>query len=172
MQILIFIEDNPGDALIIREFLVEEAPNFFQIERYEQLEPGLQRLDEGGVDVILLDLFLPDSQGLDTFQRVYERHPDIPIVIVSSLRDQDAALEAMKAGAEDFLVKGEFSARDLVKALFYAIARNEAKKATKTLKQVTQAIGKLSEDAKSLKSDSYDINKAAEGLDAKSDNQR
>ena len=124
MRILL-IEDNPGDARLIRESLAEAAGNPFDVTRADRLDDGLQHLAPGAVDVVLLDLSLPDSRGLDTVGKVIERAPWVPIVVLTGLDDKDLAVEAVRRGAQDYLVKGQADGELLARAARYAIERKE-----------------------------------------------
>jgi two-component system sensor histidine kinase/response regulator len=127
-NVLLF-EDNPGDARLIRELLAEAEAGVFTLESIDRLSIGFKRLAEGGVDVILLDLGLPDSQGLDTFARTYDQVSDVPIVLLTGLDDKTLAAQAMRAGAQDYLVKGQIDSNLLTRALRYAIERKRAEQA-------------------------------------------
>jgi len=118
---LLLIEDNPGDAALIQE-LVTEIPHV-ELIHVDRLTAGYARLAAEAVDLILLDLSLPDSQGLGTFFAAQARVPQIPIIVLTGLDDKTTALEALKAGAQDYLVKGCPDARDLGRAIRYAIER-------------------------------------------------
>ncbi len=128
IQVLL-LEDNPGDARLFREFLREGDLAQVELDHVERLKTGLEHLTQGKPDVILLDLGLPDSQGLDTFTQVYARAPDVPIVVLTGLNDAEQAVEAVRAGAQDYLVKGEVSSGLLVRAIRYAIERKQAEAA-------------------------------------------
>jgi len=127
-NVLLF-EDNPGDARLIREFLAEAEDSVFTLESVDRLSTGFKRLAEGGVDVILLDLGLPDSQGFDTFARTYDQVSDVPIVLLTGLDDKTLAAKAMRAGAQDYLVKGQIDSNLLTRAIRYAIERKRAEQA-------------------------------------------
>jgi len=122
LQVLL-IEDNPGDVRLIREMLAEAATSDVGIESAESLSAGLEILTAGGFDVVLLDLGLPDSQGLATLGRIYARVPDIPIVVLTGHGDEAVAIEAVKQGAQDYLVKGEVDEKLLVRSIHYAVER-------------------------------------------------
>jgi PAS domain S-box-containing protein len=122
LQVLL-IEDNPGDARLIREMLAEAETSDIGIEFAESLSAGLDILTRGGLDVVLLDLGLPDSQGLATLTRLYSRVPDIPIVVLTGHGDEAIAIEAVKQGAQDYLVKGEVDEKLLVRSIHYAVER-------------------------------------------------
>jgi len=120
---ILFIEDNPGDARLVREMLVEAEGARFELECVDRLSAGLGRLAEGGIDCVLLDLTLPDSTELDTFERVQAQAPEIPIVIISGLDDEALAIEAVQKGAQDYLVKSYLGSYVLARTIRYAIER-------------------------------------------------
>jgi PAS domain S-box-containing protein len=125
IQILLF-EDNPGDARLFREYLREADLVQVELDHFELLETGLAHLARKKPDVILLDLGLPDSQGLETFRAVFAKVHDVPIVVLTGLNDSEQAVEAVREGAQDYLVKGEISGGLLVRAIRYAIERKRA----------------------------------------------
>src|SRR5689334_3114067 len=94
---IVLIEDNPGDARLIGEILVENASGRFVVRHADRLANGLDLLGESGADVILLDLSLPDSTGLDTFRRTCERAPQVPVVVLTARDDEAVAAEALNA---------------------------------------------------------------------------
>lgn len=122
---VLLIEDNLGDSRLIRHMLreVPMGASPVRLTCAERLESGLKQLSEEGADVVLLDLSLPDSQGLDTFTRVHEAAPSVPIVVLSGLRDEDLAIRAVHEGAQDYLVKGQVDGQLLIRALRYAVER-------------------------------------------------
>ena len=120
---VLLVEDNPGDARLILELLRDLQTVDFQLECIERLEPALDRLSHAAADVVLLDLGLPDSQGLDTFYRTQRAAPDEPIVVISGLDDERVALEAVRGGAQDYLVKGRIEGQLLARVIHYAIER-------------------------------------------------
>jgi DNA-binding NarL/FixJ family response regulator len=121
---VLLIEDNPGDARLIREMLVEARSIAFALECADRLVAGLERLGQGEIDVILLDLSLPDAQGLDTFVKAHAQVPGVPIVVLTGLDDGALAIEAVQKGAQDYLVKGQVEGNLLVRVLRYAIERH------------------------------------------------
>src|ERR1043165_6870902 len=123
---VLLVEDNPGDARLILEMLRETQDLDFELESLESLAPALARISRTGVDVVLLDLGLPDSQGLETFSRVQAHLPNDPIVVISGLDDQSVALDAVRAGAQDYLVKGRIEGQLLARVIRYAIERKRA----------------------------------------------
>jgi PAS domain S-box-containing protein len=127
---ILLIEDNPDDVRLIREMLAEAGPARFVLACADRLSAGLERLAQGGVDAVLLDLDLPDSQGLDTLRRVVSELPMVPtIVVLTGLDDEETGTQAIEAGAEDCLAKGQIDANLLSRALRYAIERKWARDA-------------------------------------------
>jgi sigma-B regulation protein RsbU (phosphoserine phosphatase) len=120
---VLLIEDNAIDARLIQIMLSDAGSGIFQLERAERLSAGLQRLVSGDIGLVLLDLSLPDSQGLATFSRLYAESRGIPIIVMSGLDDQTVAVTAVHEGAQDYLVKGQVSGQLLVRAMRYAIER-------------------------------------------------
>jgi two-component system cell cycle sensor histidine kinase/response regulator CckA len=126
---VLLVEDNPGDARLIFEMLNEVDLGMFEVEGVDHLSVALARLEHAGIDVVLLDLGLPDSQGLDTFLRTQNGAPHEPIVVISGLDDERLALDAVRAGAQDYLVKGRVEGPLLARVLRYAIERKRAETA-------------------------------------------
>jgi signal transduction histidine kinase len=119
---VLLIEDNPGDADLVRLRLVEgKSP--VQVNCVNRLSDGLDSLKQGLPSVILLDLNLPDSQGAETFRKVLEKAPNVPVVILSGQDDEVLAIKALHQGVQDYLVKGAFSSSGLDRAMRYAVER-------------------------------------------------
>ncbi len=137
MRVLL-IEDNDDDALMVREMLAAAKQVAFEVECAERLSTGLVSLAAGGVDVVLLDLSLPDSQGLATFDAVYARVPVVPIVVLTGYHDEAFGVQALKAGAQDYLVKGQVEAPLLERSLRYAIERHQLVTALEQTRQQAQ----------------------------------
>jgi two-component system NtrC family sensor kinase len=117
------IEDNPGDARLIQDLLTEAGDSLFYLGHDDRLSTGLKRLRQGDIDVILLDLSLPDSQGLDSLSKVIAEAPRVPIVVMSGLEDELVAIKAVQEGAQDYLVKGSVEGKLLGRSLRYAMER-------------------------------------------------
>jgi PAS domain S-box-containing protein len=128
IQVLL-VEDNPGDARLFREYLLEDGLAEIKLDHVERLKTGLEYLTQEKPDVILLDLGLPDSQGLETFTRFFAQAPGVPIVVLTGFIDSEQAVEAVKSGAQDYLVKGEVSGGVLVRSIRYAIERKQSEEA-------------------------------------------
>lgn len=122
---ILCVEDHLGTARLIQLILKKENPEF-EITQVSYLSDALKIIDEQEVNVILLDLNLPDSQGIDTIKKVLNKAPNIPVVIMTGLGDEEITQEAIKFGAKDFLVKGDFEAKYLSNKLMelYKIKNN------------------------------------------------
>ncbi len=122
---VLLIEDNPGDVRLIQELLKGTKIQQFHVEHVDHLSSGLERLAQGDIDIILLDLFLPDSNGLNSFVKINKLSPHIPIVVLTGLDDDGVALQAVSSGAQDYLVKGKVNSELLNRTLRYAIERKQ-----------------------------------------------
>lgn len=123
---VLLVEDNPGDARLIRELLAHAKVSRFSLECVDRLAPALDRIAEGGIELVLLDLALPDGQGLDTFVRLRAGAPEMPVVIMTGLNDEELAVRAVREGAQDYLVKGNVDCRLLERSIRYAMERQRA----------------------------------------------
>jgi signal transduction histidine kinase len=123
---ILVVEDNPADALLIREMLREPQGNIFALDQVSRLSDGLRQLEAGSYDLILLDLSLPDSYGFSTFRRFQEHAPHIPVIVLTGRDDKALALRAMRNGAQDYLVKGNIDGNLLQRSIRYAIERKRA----------------------------------------------
>lgn len=120
---VLLIEDNLDDVVLVRQALRDAAPNDFEIESTARLEDGLKLLREQRFDIVLLDLTLPDSFGIETYDRLHSLS-DVPVVVLSGNSNDAVALEALERGAQDYLVKGTVSGELLVRMLRYSITRH------------------------------------------------
>jgi signal transduction histidine kinase len=119
---VLLIEDNPGDADLVRLRLVEgKSP--VKVNCVNRLSDGLASLEAETPSVVLLDLNLPDSRGADTFRRVMEHSPNVPVVVLSGQDDEALAMKAVHQGVQDYLVKGNISSKHLERAIRYAVER-------------------------------------------------
>ena len=125
---VLLVEDNLGDARLLRHLLIEGAESF-EIEHVELLSAAIDRLNRGGVSLVLLDLSLPDSMGLETFSAVQRAAPRAPIIVLSGRDDESLAMKTVHAGAQDYLVKGQVDSRLLVRSMRYALERKRAEEA-------------------------------------------
>lgn len=122
---VLLIEDNPGDARLIVESLAEARGMTFELEQAGRLLTGLERLAKGDIDAVLLDLSLPDSQGLDTLAQVQAQALGVPIIVSTGLDDESVAIEAVRQGAQDYLVKGRLDSDLLARSIRYAVERKQ-----------------------------------------------
>lgn len=121
---VLLIEDNQGDALLIRKMLKEVKTTRFKVKHAEKLNQGLEYLKKIDFDIILLDLALPDSRGIETFNLTNQQAPNLPIIILTGLSDEEFAIKAVGEGAQDYLVKADVDSRLLDRSMKYAIERN------------------------------------------------
>jgi len=120
---VLLIEDNPGDARLIAEMIAEHPGAPFVLHTADRLSLGLEHLSAGSTGLVLLDLSLPDSFGLDTFAKVYAHSPTVPIIVLTGNDDHMLALSAVKSGAQDYLVKGRLDRELLLRSMQYSIER-------------------------------------------------
>ncbi len=120
---VLVIDDSPSDIALIRNLLSQSRDVFFRVDAAERLSAAATRLTAGDLDVVLTDLGLPESRGLETFHRVNAYAPTLPIVVLTDLDDETVAVEAVHAGAQDYIVKGELEGVVLARSLRYAIER-------------------------------------------------
>lgn len=122
---ILLIEDNPGDSRLIQEML-NDADNFnFKLSIAENLVTGFLSFEESEIDIVLLDLSLPDSSGFQTIIRTREKTINIPIIVLTSLKDETFARKAVQAGAQDYIIKDQIESNSLVRSIYYAIERNK-----------------------------------------------
>ncbi|MBI2481331.1 MAG: response regulator, partial [Planctomycetia bacterium] len=122
---VLLVEDNDSHAHLVRRYVDRATSAHATLEHVERLSAALERLARGGIDALLLDLSLPDSQIAETLPRVIEAYPDMPVVVLTSLSDLDFAATAVQQGAQDFLVKSELSSELLIRSILYAIERKK-----------------------------------------------
>lgn len=126
---ILLIENNPDDVRLIQWIISGIRKSQFKLECVDRLKKALKRLAKGGIDVILLDLGLPDSRGIDTLRSVYNKAPKVPIVVLTGLDDEKVSVQAIKEGAQDYLIKGQVDSNLLKRTLMYAIERKQAEEA-------------------------------------------
>jgi len=123
---VLLVEDNPGDARLLVELVRDTDASRLRLEHVDRLSTALDRLSSEPFDLVLLDLSLPDEQGLNTVVRVHACAPKVPIVVLTGLDDEALAVKAVRAGAQDFLVKGRVDGDLLVRSIRYATERGRA----------------------------------------------
>lgn len=139
---LLLIEDSQEDALILREALEQEKDSPYTVIHVVRLEAGLKRLSEGDIDLILADLTLPDSKGLDTVIRIRRQNITAPLVVLTASDDDEIALQSLEQGAQDFLVKGYVQVYPtlLLRTLRYAVERKRSQEALRVAHQKTERL--------------------------------
>ncbi len=126
---VLMIEDSPGDARLIEIYLSQATTTTYRLTHCTTLDDGLGRLDRDEFDIVLLDLKLPDSSGIETFEQTYARAPDVPIVVMTGHDDAQLAFRAVREGAQDYLVKNNVDAPLLNRSIRYAIERKHYEEA-------------------------------------------
>lgn len=138
---VLLVEDNPGDARLIHTMLDDAPYSRVHLRHVDRLAAGLEQLATCGVEVVLLDLGLPDSQGLETFVKMRTAAPHLPVVVLSGQADADLALRAVQEGAQDYLMKGHVDAEVLVRSLHYAVEHKRIEQRQRFLADASHALG-------------------------------
>ena len=129
IKILLLVEDNPGDARLLREMFGEQGSHNTELTHVECMSEAEKHLTEDAYDIIVLDLGLPDAQGLEAVRRAHAAAPRVPLVVLTGLDDESLASQALREGAQDYLIKGQIDTRGLQRALRYAIERKSMEEA-------------------------------------------
>ena len=143
---ILLIEDNPGDIRLIREMLAQVDGITYNLETAKRLSAGLECLAKEQLDIILLDLGLPDSQGIKTLDKILAMTPTVPIVVLTGLDDEAIANEAVHKGAQDYLLKGDINSRALSRVIRYAVERKQAEKTLRESEGKYRALFEYSPD--------------------------
>jgi PAS domain S-box-containing protein len=125
---LLIVEDNSGDTKIHLRMLEKYLQRVYEVECVERLEEAYKKMEEIPFDLILLDLGLPDSAGLDTLLRIVEKNDEPAVVVVAGDIDEDVGFKALALGAQEYLIKGEYGGRELNKTIRYAIERKKTER--------------------------------------------
>lgn len=152
MKVLV-VEDNPADAQLILDMMQEYASGTIELKIAEKLSSAMEKLSETGFEAVLLDLGLPDSKGLKTLEKVLERFPALPVIVLTGLEDTNIGIEAVKRGAQDYIIKGQINWRSINSSIRFAVERKEMQARLqdnldlqrKIVKGVVQALVGLSE---------------------------
>ena len=137
---LLLLEDNPGDARLIREQLADTDVSF-NLQCVDLLSKGLKCLVSQNIDAVLLDLGLPDNQGLGAIEYLRAKKASIPIIVLTGLNDESVAIEAVRRGAQDYLIKGSITGSMLSRVIRYAIERkNYEEELKRSLEKFTRAL--------------------------------
>jgi signal transduction histidine kinase len=133
LQVLL-VEDNAGDARLLREMFSKETAGTFTLTHLTRMAEAEKHLARGGVDIVLLDMGLPDGHGLETLRRARAAAPDVVMIVLTGLEDEELAAEAIKEGAQDYLIKGQIENRALPRALRHAIERHRMQAETDAMR--------------------------------------
>jgi diguanylate cyclase (GGDEF)-like protein/PAS domain S-box-containing protein len=148
IKVLLLVEDNPADVRLLREMFHEQSSHHAELTQVETMGQAEKHLAGSAVDIILLDLSLPDAQGLESIRRARAVAPRIPLVVLTALDDESMAAQALQEGVQDYLIKGQIDARGLLRALRYAVERksmeeelfDEKERAQVTLNSIGDAV--------------------------------
>lgn len=146
LQILV-VEDNPGDLLLIRHLIHNAGINDLSLFAAETLTQAESHLKTIRTDLIFLDLFLPDSAGLETFSQINKQAHAIPVIVLSGFSDLDTAIKSIQSGAQDYLIKGEFDEKVLAKSILYSIERKKIQERLNQSLEMHELVGRATTDA-------------------------
>ncbi|MCL5037096.1 MAG: hybrid sensor histidine kinase/response regulator [Chloroflexi bacterium] len=144
---VLLVEDNPADARLIKEYIIDFGDDQFDLSHVETLKDTLSEVSKKHYDLILLDLSLPDSQGFDTFKEVSDKVEDVPVILLTGLDDESMAIKAVHGGAQDYIVKGKVDGDLIVRSMRYAIERERLSKEIERTREEFTAL--LAHDLKS-----------------------
>ena len=122
---VLLIEDNPGDTRLMQELFREAKGISVCLLCADRLSSGLKQISDGGVDIVLLDLSLPDSKGFDTFTKLHAQAKDLPVILLTGLDDEELVMRAVREGAQDYMVKGSVTSQALARAVRFAVERHK-----------------------------------------------
>ena len=122
---ILIIEDNPADTRFVKEALAEGNVAAYDLQYADSVSDGLKKISEEDFYIVLLDLSLPDSAGLETITGISEKNKDIPLIVLTGTADLDVTIRALDIGAQDYLVKGQFDTATLSRSIRYAIERKK-----------------------------------------------
>ncbi len=138
---VLLVEEDPDGRSGLGDAIAKLGEAGLEVESVPDLNQALGRLSQGGVDLMILDLDLPDADDPGTFERAHAFAPDVPIVVITALEDEDMALRMVKSGAQDYLVKGEVSPDLLLRSVRYAVERHRLTSALRSLSLIDDLTG-------------------------------
>lgn len=144
---VLLVEDNPADARLVRALLMWERSWSFDVSVVDRVSAAVQHVGTSPVDAVLLDLSLPDSQGMETVRVFRQAAPDVPVIVLTGLEDGDVGLQAIKEGCQDYLVKGQGDGGDIAKAIVYSIERKRLERELVRAKEQYRLLVDTSPDA-------------------------
>jgi len=161
---ILLIEDNPGDVRLIREMLAEVPDVSFELESAGRLSTGLECLAKKQPDIVLLDLGLPDSQGLETLGKICSKTTTVPIVVLTGLDDEAIANQAVHKGAQDYLLKDDINDRLLWRVMRYAIERKRMEAEKGEIERKAQLASRLASIGELASGAAHEINNPLTGV--------
>jgi len=156
-MIILLVEDNLGDARLLREMFDEQNSHDTKVMHVESMIDAERYIAEHTVDIVLLDLGLPDTQGLEAVRRARAAAPNVPLVVLTGLNDEKLALQTLQKGAQDYLVKGQIETHGLLRALRYAIGRMSTEAELRAAKNRAEQAETLLQDAVDSMSEGFVI---------------
>ena len=144
---VLLIESSESDALIIAEYLLESKTNEYEITHLINLEEAHCFLKESSVDIIIVNLYLPDSFGIHTFNNLIKKYPNTPFLILTDMKDHHIGINSVKKGAQDYLIKDEINANTLSRSINYAIERKTTEKELRKSEEKYRELFERSKDA-------------------------
>jgi len=120
---VLLVEDNPGDAFLIKFYMSESTNPVFEVDHAEDMKTAIDLLSKSNYDIILTDMNLPDSFGIDTLKTIVSNFPGNLVIVLTGFSDEEVGLETVRYGAQDFLVKGKFDGKVLVSTVMFAFER-------------------------------------------------
>ena len=139
----LLIEDNLGDAFLVKQLLVNEQEAQFHLSYVSHLDSAIKILQQEKFKVILLDLSLPDSQGIETLLKLVKQAPDTPILVLTGVNDRELGVQSVQQGAQDYLVKGQINTEILIRSIYHAIERAKLKE---KLRQQEEQLQKFNQE--------------------------
>lgn len=165
MRVLL-VEDDASVANALKQCLTGHQIGKFHVDTVASLGEAFARVLPTMYDIVLLDLNLPDCRGLATLQKFRETAPDLPVVVVSGINEDDTALQAIREGAQDFLVKGQFQSQELAQRVRLAYHRHSDSNLLQTIRQMSEQMAKLTAELKESREHAASLQKEIEGFDA------
>ncbi len=151
---ILLVEDNPGDAMLLEELLLDNKRFKFKMDVADTLQTAIKMVEEIRYDIILLDLGLPDSNGLDALQVINKKVNNIPILVITGLDDDKTGNEAIKMGAQSYIVKGLYNSRLITDSIIHAVERNnnliKIRKAEEELTLYNEELNKANKEKERL----------------------
>src|SRR3989338_7869992 len=144
---VLLVEDNRADARMVQEMLRAAEPERCELKIAKSLSAALESLKKSGIDVVLLDLDLPDSRGIETLVKVRESAREIPIIVTTTQEDDRLSLASLRESAQDYLIKGRFDEEVLLRSIRYAIERKRAKESQRLTESLYQVLMDAANDA-------------------------